>query len=122
MPQTCAKSSIAKSSMLTREQLERAAANLRVLAHPARLHMVQVLMHGRHPVGELAERCGIQPHQASAHLRRMEAHGLLARRREGRTIYYGIVSPTLPGLIGCIERHLERPPLPTHGEKAPEFT
>jgi hypothetical protein len=37
------------------DDLERAAECLRVLAHPHRLRMIQMLLRGRYTVGELAE-------------------------------------------------------------------
>ncbi len=42
------------------EALERAAECLRVLAHPHRLRMIQMLLRGRYTVGELAAACAIR--------------------------------------------------------------
>ena len=36
-----------------------AAECLKTLAHPVRLRMVQLLLHGRYTVGELAEDCDV---------------------------------------------------------------
>ena len=49
--------------------LEEAAECLKVLAHPARIRIVQMLLRGRYTVGELAEDCGIPSNVASEHLR-----------------------------------------------------
>jgi hypothetical protein len=32
----------------------------------------------------------------------MQGHGFLSSQRRGRSVYYRIVSPNLPGLIKCI--------------------
>ena len=49
-----------------------AAECLKTLAHPVRLRIVQLLLHGRYTVGELAEDCGVPDNVASEHLRLMQ--------------------------------------------------
>jgi ArsR family transcriptional regulator, zinc-responsive transcriptional repressor len=87
------------------DSLCKAADCLRVLAHPARLRMVEILMHGRFPVNHVARMCDLPAHQACEHLRLMQSHGLLSASRDGRTVYYSIASPNLPDIIRCIRRH-----------------
>ena len=41
------------------------------------------------------------------HLRLLKGHGLLGSVRKGRTVFYRIASPQLPGLIQCIRRNCE---------------
>ena len=86
------------------DHLRQAAECLRTLAHPVRLRMVQLMLQGEHTVGELAEACEIPSHMASEHLRMMQHCGLLARRQDGRRIYYQVVEPTLSQIMGCIEK------------------
>lgn len=83
--------------------LAQAAECLRILAHPHRLRMVQMLLQGRYTVGELAEACGIPSHMASEHLRLMQRCGFLAGEREGRRTYYSVVEPHLTQIMTCIE-------------------
>jgi ArsR family transcriptional regulator, zinc-responsive transcriptional repressor len=83
--------------------LEEAAECLRMVAHPYRLRIIQMLLGGDYMVSELAEACGIQPHMASEHLRLMQRAGLLTSRRDGRKIYYSVTEPHLEGIIRCIE-------------------
>ncbi len=92
-----------KSRLLDLKALARAAECLRTLAHPHRLRMVQMLLAGRHPVGELAEACEIPSHMASEHLRLMQRCGFLASEREGRRIYYTVAEPHLASILACIE-------------------
>ena len=54
------------------EAMEAAAECLKVMAHPVRLRMVDILMQGEFPVHEIAELCGVGPHQACEHLRLMQ--------------------------------------------------
>ena len=83
--------------------LERAAECLKILAHPHRLRMIQMLLRGRYTVGELAEACGIPSHMASEHLRLMQHCGLLTPEKDGRKAYYQIVEPHLANIMACIE-------------------
>jgi ArsR family transcriptional regulator, zinc-responsive transcriptional repressor len=80
-----------------------AAECLRTLAHPMRLRMIQLMLREELTVGELAEACGIPSHVASEHLRLMQHCGLLARRQDGRRIYYQVAEPTVERLMKCIE-------------------
>lgn len=92
---------------LSEKAIEQAAECLRVLGHPMRIRMVEILVEGRRPVNELAELCKLPPHQTCEHLRLMRGHGLLASRREGRLVYYEIADPRLPRLLECIRSHCD---------------
>lgn len=85
------------------EDLGRAAECLRVLAHPHRLRMIQMLLQGDHAVTELAEACGIPTAMASEHLRLMQRCGFLSNRKDGRKVYYHVVEPHLKHILQCIE-------------------
>ncbi len=52
----------------TVDDFVQAAECLKALAHPVRLRMVQLLLHGRYSVGELAEDCSVPQNVASEHL------------------------------------------------------
>ncbi|NQT14519.1 MAG: winged helix-turn-helix transcriptional regulator [Planctomycetes bacterium] len=84
------------------ESLEEAAECLKVLGHPIRLRMVEILMQGEFPVREMAELCQLPPHQACEHLRILKSHGLLTSQRRGRSVYYQIADARLPRLLNCI--------------------
>jgi DNA-binding transcriptional ArsR family regulator len=91
----------AKSTDLN--NLREAAECLRTMAHPVRLRMVQLMLREELTVGELADACGIPSHVASEHLRMMQHCGLLARRQDGRRIYYQVAEPAVERLMECIE-------------------
>ena len=90
--------------LLAWETLNPAAECMRVLAHPVRLRIVDILMQGRFAVHEIAAMCELPPHQATEHLRLLKGQGLLDSERQGRTVYYRIADPRLPGLLGCIRK------------------
>jgi DNA-binding transcriptional ArsR family regulator len=80
-----------------------AAECLKTLAHPVRLRIVQLLLHGRYTVGELAEDCEILDNVASEHLRLLQRCGFLSSQREGRRVYYQVAEPHLEQLMACVE-------------------
>ena len=80
-----------------------AAECLRTLAHPVRLRMVQLLLHGRYTVGEIAEDCEVPQNVASEHLRLLQRCGFFSSEREGRKVYYQVAEPHLQSLMNCIE-------------------
>ena len=94
--------------LLPDEAFEMAAECLKVMAHPIRLKMVNILMLGEFAVHEIAEECKTSPNQTCEHLRLLKGHGLLSSERRGRTVYYKIASPQLPGLIECIRNNCQK--------------
>ena len=92
-----------KPKLTSLDKLAQAAECLKTLAHPHRLRMVQMLLHGRYTVGELAEACKIPSHMASEHLRLMQRCGFLANAKEGRNAYYHVVETHLASIMACIE-------------------
>jgi len=83
--------------------LEQAAECLKLIAHPHRLRMIQMLLRGRYTVGELAAACEIASHMASEHLRLMQRSGLLRAEKEGRKAYYQVAEPHLANIMACVE-------------------
>ena len=96
-------SAIDTAGLLDFATLSRVAECLKILAHPHRLRMVQMLLRGRYTVGQLASACSIRSHMASEHLRLMQRSGLLASHREGRRTYYYVAEPHLRDIMTCIE-------------------
>ena len=93
-----------RPEMLGWEILEPAAECLRVMAHPVRLRIVDILMQGQFAVHEIARLSELPPQQTTEHLRLLKGQGLLESERQGRTVYYRIADPRLPGLLECIRR------------------
>lgn len=91
--------------MLPMDALEKAAACLKVVAHPVRLRIVDILMQGDLSVREIAQLCEVKEHQICEHLRLMQGCGLLTSERRGREVHYKILSPQLPALLGCVKQH-----------------
>jgi DNA-binding transcriptional ArsR family regulator len=97
-------SKVTKTTKKQLQGLTEAAECLRILAHPHRLRVVQLLLSGEaYTVNELSEICGITQPMTSDHLRLMQRCGFLNSRKEGRTVYYTIAEPHLAQIMGCIE-------------------
>lgn len=94
-----------QDTLLPMEVLEKAAAVLRVLAHPQRLRIVELLADGPKHVGELAQRLELAQNAVSQHLNFMKAHGILESKREGRSVSYSVIHPNALTVLGCIRRN-----------------
>ena len=69
----------------------RAAGIARALADPKRLCIVERLGQGERSVSDLSRDVGCQVPNMSQHLSVLRSAGLVARRREGSTIFYRLV-------------------------------
>ncbi len=95
--------SSSKLKLTELEAMGEAAECLRTLAHPHRLRMVQMLLQGDFPVGDLAEACGLPSAMASEHLRLMQRCGFLTSEKDGRKVFYRVAEPHLKNILKCIE-------------------
>ena len=84
-----------------------AAKCLRILSHPVRLQLVDLLLQDAYSVGELAEECGLLPHVTSEHLRKLETCGLLTKEKKGRSTYYRSAQDCVGQIMACIHCNFE---------------
>lgn len=91
--------------MIPMDTLSEAAACLKVIAHPVRLKIIDILMQGDFTVREISAICEIKEHQICEHLRLMQNCRLLTSVRQGRTVHYKILAPQLPSLMACVREH-----------------
>ena len=77
--------------------MQAAASNactlLKVLANPDRLLLMCQLSQGELSVGELEQQLGIGQPTLSQQLGVLRENGLVATRREGKSIFYSVASP-----------------------------
>jgi DNA-binding transcriptional ArsR family regulator len=74
--------------MPTAEQVDRAAASLRLLADPTRIKLLWALLQGESSVACLAELIGAPPTAVSQHLAKLRLAGVVRGRRQGTFVYY----------------------------------
>ncbi|MFP4176511.1 MAG: ArsR/SmtB family transcription factor [Candidatus Brocadiia bacterium] len=89
------------------DELEVAADCLRVMGHPVRLRMVNILLQGEFSVGEIADICGLRPNHACEHLRLLQGRGLFDSERRGREVYYKVADERLVSLLECVQQHCD---------------
>ena len=93
------------TTKLNIDALHDAAECLRILAHPHRLQIVQMLLTGKkYSVNDIAEECQLAQPTTSEHLRLMQRCGFLASQKDGRTVFYSIAEPHLQDIMNCIQK------------------
>lgn len=86
------------------KMLELVARRFRMLAEPYRLRLLHALESKERTVGDLVLALdGNQPN-VSKHLHMLHEAGLVSRRREGTSIYYGIADPMIFKLCDLVCR------------------
>ena len=79
------------------------AANfLKALSHEGRLMILCHLSSGEKSVTDLEERLGARQAAVSQQLARLRSEGLVATRRDGKTIYYSIRDPKAGEVMALI--------------------
>ncbi len=77
-------------------------ANLfRVLGHPARVRILELLRDGERSVGSLQAELGLDSGGTSQHLAALRRIGLVESRREGTSVYYRVADPRVFDLLAA---------------------
>ncbi|HMO02982.1 MAG TPA: metalloregulator ArsR/SmtB family transcription factor [Kiritimatiellia bacterium] len=88
--------------------LERMAAALKVLAHPHRLKIVELLEDEKEAsVSLIHERLHLAQAMTSQHLGHMKRVGLLASTRKGKEVWYRIADNRALTILDCIRKKQE---------------
>lgn len=88
---------------LTIEYLEKVAVMLKLLAHPQRLKIIEILDDvGESPVHVLMERLLLDQAPTSQHLNLMRRAGLVQARRKGREMWYDVANRRCLSILNCI--------------------
>lgn len=89
------------------EVLGLVAERFRVLAEPARLTLLDVLLGGERTVSELVDDTGLNQANVSKHLAILRAANFVDRRKEGLYAYYSISDPSVGQLCSIMCSRLE---------------
>jgi len=82
--------------------LTRAAEIIKMLGHPERLKIVEVLERGEATVSEIQDAVGIPQAIVSQHLARMRGHNIVAAQRDGSFVRYRVIEPKVHHVLNCI--------------------
>jgi DNA-binding transcriptional ArsR family regulator len=80
-----------------------ASALLKALAHASRLMIMCFLCDGEKSVTELERMLELRQPTVSQQLARLRTDGLVATRRDGKTVYYSIANPDVRVIIGAVQ-------------------
>ena len=83
--------------------IDDAARRFALLSDPTRLRILAVLLeHEPMTVTELSDALGIAAPNVSQHLSRLSAGRLVGREKQGRTVHYRSIDPSLPALCELV--------------------
>ena len=81
------------------EALESTAALFKLLSHPVRLAILQILREGEECVCHMEAALGLRQAYISQQLMVLRQAGLVADRREGWNVFYRVVKPEVYALL-----------------------
>ncbi|MGD9874322.1 MAG: ArsR/SmtB family transcription factor [Kiritimatiellia bacterium] len=85
------------------ELFERVSEVLKVLAHPHRLKIIEVLEHGESaPVFEISREIGLSQAATSQHLNHLKRAGIVAAGRRGKEVWYSVRDKRSINILKCI--------------------
>ena len=93
--------------LLSEEQLEQVALRFRLLGELMRLRILQAVCHKPRTVNEVVKTVGATQANVSKHLALLAAADILARRKEGQSVYYGMKDQLAMKLCALVHKHLE---------------
>lgn len=84
------------------DTLSRAAEIIKMLGHPERLKIVEVLERHEATVTEIQDTLDLPQATVSQHLAKMRGCSIVSARRDGVHVYYRIVEPKVHHILRCI--------------------
>lgn len=84
---------------MTRPIYQVKAEFFRVLAHPARIRVLELLRDGERSVGELIPEVGLEASHLSQQLGLLRRARILESRKEGATVFYSVTDPRIFQLL-----------------------
>lgn len=81
------------------EALENTAALFKLLSHPSRLAILQILREGEECVCHMSAALGLRQAYISQQLMLLRQAGLVSDRREGWNVYYRVTKPEVYALL-----------------------
>ena len=90
--------------VLPPDLLARMADVLKVLAHPQRLRILEILESRAAPVHEIMKAAVLAQAAASHHLNKMRRAGLIVAERRGKETWYRVEDPSALTILECIRK------------------
>lgn len=96
-----------------------AVTALKALANPARLRIALHLLSGERSVGQIEADLAIKQPNLSQHLAELRDAGLVATRREIRSVFYALADSRTEALLSALLHPSRAAPALTLGKKRP---
>ncbi len=94
---------IVTDAQMSEEKIEFATTMFKLLGHPLRLRIVELLdIHEEKTVNELCDLTQQSQSTVSLYLNRLKNSGLLKSRRSGNQTFYSLNEPKLRTLLDCL--------------------
>ncbi len=87
---------------------EQFAVVAKAISHPHRLNLLELLAQGERSVDAVARVAGLTVANASQHLQSLRRAGLVASRKSGLHVFYGLAGDDVVGLLGALRHTAER--------------
>lgn len=80
----------------------------KVLAHPTRIHIIEVLGAGEFSVGAIMEHVKVEPANLSQHLSVLRHHHLVVTRKAANQVLYSLSDPLLAKVLDAMRKYFQR--------------
>jgi DNA-binding transcriptional ArsR family regulator len=88
------------------QNLRRLKAEIfQALGHPTRLAILEALQQGELSVGAILTHLGMEQGNVSQHLAILRSRRLVATRKDGNRVFYGLRDPILAQVLGQMRRY-----------------
>jgi len=94
------------NSGMDRTDLELARNRAKVfkaMAHPSRMHIIELLRESPRNVGELTAALGFDISTVSKHLGILKESGIVSARQQGKSVYYELYCSCIPEFVRCVD-------------------
>ena len=95
------------SRFLSEGHLDQVALRFRLLGEPMRLRILQAVCRKPRTVGGIVTAVGATQANVSKHLALLAGAGILARKKAGQRVYYGLKDQLAMKLCALVHKHLE---------------
>jgi ArsR family transcriptional regulator len=83
------------------------AGIFKVLGHPTRIHVVEILSVGEFSVGAILEQVKVEPANLSQHLSILRQSHLVVTRKNGNQVLYSLRDPLLAEVLKTMRKYFQ---------------
>lgn len=83
------------------------AGIFKILGHPTRIHVVEILSVGEFSVGAILEQVKVEPANLSQHLSILRQSHLVVTRKNGKQVLYSLRDPLLAEVLKTMRKYFQ---------------